>query len=118
MGYTPKKEYIEKTYSIQVEDKKENSIIPNSKFYLAKDTLHQDELDVQSTAIDTKKELTFQKQILKIVENSSSYEEIYENLLEIYPDMNTKDLEDMLFKNLANSAILAQAEIEEENPDG
>jgi len=118
MGYTPKKEYIEKTYSIQVEDKKESSVIPNNRFHLAKDTMHQDELDVQSAAIDTKKELTFQKQIIKIVENSSSYEEVYESLLEIYPDMNTKDLEDMLFKNLANSAILAQAEIEEENPDG
>jgi len=62
--------------------------------------------------------LTFQEQIMNIVSQSDSYAELQEKLLEIYPDVDTRDLEALLYKNIANAEILAKAEIEEENPNG
>lgn len=116
IGYRPTKEYIEQTYNIKVNDVQEDSqVIANSKlFHLSKDT-PEDELEYQTNNIDTKKALTFQKQILKVIENSTSYEDIQDKLLEIYPNIDTKDLEEILFNNIANSEILARVEIENEN---
>jgi len=122
MGYTPKKEYIEKTYNIQVDDKQDPSVFANSKFHLSshplKKELHEDELDYQSSQIDTTKEPTFQEQIVKIIQNSNSFKEAREKLLERFPDLDTSDVEDTLFKNIANASILGSCEIEEENPNG
>jgi phage gp29-like protein len=119
MGYQPTQEYVETTYNIKVQPiQKENNIIPNSKLLSFSKTLPQDELELQSNSIDTINPLIFQNQILKIVQNSSSYEELQGKLLDIYPNINTDDLEDLLFRNLANSDIQARAEVEEENPNG
>ncbi len=117
MGFELEPEYIEKTYGVKVKPKEAN-IIPNSKLLSFSKTLPQDELELQSNSIDTINPLTFQKQILKLVENSSSYEELQESLLNIYPNIDTKDLADLLFRNIANSDIQARAEVEEENPNG
>ncbi|WP_294962568.1 DUF935 family protein [Sulfurimonas sp.] len=117
MGYTPKKEYIEKTYNIQVEDKQTPNIVANKKIYLKKE-LHEDELDYQSSKIDTSEPLTFQEQIIKIIANSNSYKEAHEKLLFSFPNLDIKDLEELLFSNIANASILGIAEIEEENPNG
>ena len=123
MGYKPKKEYIEKKYNIEVDEIAVNaSEALNAKSYANKlynfsNTLAQDELENQLNKIDLKS-LTFQEQIMKIVSKSDSYAEVQEKLLEIYPDVDTKDLEKLLYKNIANAEILAKAEIEEENPNG
>jgi phage gp29-like protein len=117
MGFELESDYIEKTYGVKVKPKEAN-IIPNSKLLSFSKTLPQDELELQSNSIDTINPLTFQKQILKLVENSTSYEELQESLLDIYPNIDTKDLVDLLFRNLANSDIQARAEIEDENPNG
>lgn len=117
MGYIPTQEYIEKTYNIQVEKKEsEPKVFPNSIKAFAK--TYQDELHVQSSKIDTIDPLTFQKQIIKAIENSNSYEEAFDNLAALYPKIDTVDLEDNLFKYLANSSILGASEVDEENPNG
>ena len=122
MGYRPTQEYIEKTYNLGVEPIATTDSTPampfkNTLMKFSKD-LPEDELEAQTNAIDTSKPFTFQEQILKIIEGSTSYEELQDKLLEAYPDIDTQDLEKMLANNLANADILGRAEIEEENPNG
>jgi len=118
MGYRPKKEYIEKKYNIEVEDisQVQSNSIANSLMHFSNKLPH-DELEHQINKVNTTS-LTFQEQILKIIEDSDSSEEVQEKLLEVYPDIDTKDLEELLYKNIANAQILAYAQIEEENPNG
>lgn len=123
MGYRPTKEYIESTYNIKVHDYEPPSqdVFQNNrreKYLSFSSTLPNDTLEVQTKDIDTTTPLTFQEQIVDIVRASTSYEEVSEKLLEIYPDIKTDDLEEILFKNIANASILAAAEVEEENPNG
>ncbi len=135
MGYKPTKDYIEKTYNIEVdvidqeikkpfENKRINrntSEALNAESYKLMQfstALSTDELEYQTKQIDTINPLTFQKQILETIEKCTSYEELQDKLLEIYPDVDTQDLEELLFKNIANADILGRAKIEEENPNG
>lgn len=122
MGYTPKKDYIEKTYNIVVEDlvpKNQNTqTTTHANKLLSFSKLSQDELEHQAKKINTNKILTFQEQIINTISNANSYEEAFDNLVKLYPNINTKDLEQSLFDNIANSSILGAAEIEEENPNG
>jgi phage gp29-like protein len=125
MGYRPKKDYIESTYNIKVHDYEPPSptqdVFQNNmkgQYLSFSSTLPNDTLEVQTKDIDTTTPLTFQEQIVNIVRASTSYEEVSEKLLEAYPDLKTDELEDILFKNIANASILAAAEIEEENPNG
>lgn len=119
MGYRPKKEYIERKYNIQVDEitQTQNAPIPNKMMRFSA-TLPQDELERQTNKIDTSNPLTFQEQIIKIVDSCDSYEEVSDKLLEVYPNVNTKDLEELLYRNIANAEILGRAEIEDENPNG
>lgn len=116
MGFELETDYIEKTYNVKVKPK-EKAVIPNSKMSFSK-TLPQDELESNVFKIDVVSPLTFQNQIIKAFEKSNSYEEAFDNLAALYPNINTKDLEENLGKYIANSSILAAAEIEEENPNG
>lgn len=120
MGYRPKKDYIEKTYNIEVEEVQEpKTQTPlDAKFAFSADKSYQDELHRQTDGIDIITPLTFQKQILEIIEASTSYEDMEEKLAKAYPDLDTKDLEELTYKAFANSAILAHAEVEQENPNG
>ena len=120
MGYRPTKEYIEKTFGLEVEEIADNSNTKEFKNNMMKFSkeLPQDELEFQSNSIETINPLTFQKQIIKILENCKSYEDMNEQLLEVYPNLDMQDLQDNLAKYLANSDILARAEIEEEHPNG
>ncbi|PLY08393.1 MAG: hypothetical protein C0625_02055 [Arcobacter sp.] len=124
MGYTPTKEYIEKTYNINVEDKKEELSLnhisqTNNSLITSNKNIFNDELDKNSDKIDiTQIAITFQKQIVDVINNSDSYEEMLDKLFELYPNMNTSTLEDTLFQNIANAQLLAAAQIEDENKDG
>ncbi len=116
MGYKPTQEYIEQKYNIKVEKIEDTKqIIANSKLYHFSKDIPQDELELQSNNVDTKKPLTFQKQILEIIENSTSYEDMQDKLSTIYPNTSIEDLQEILFNNIANSEILGRAEIENEN---
>ena len=114
MGFEFETEYIEKTYGVKVKPKDKN-IIPNSKLLSFSKTLPFDELEYQTNKFDTKTPLTFQEQIIKTIENCKSYEELQDKLLELYPNIDTKDLEENLFKYLANGKILGVAEVELED---
>ncbi len=123
MGYKPTKEYIENTYNIKVEEIKQEQLIPNNNILKANNLLSmskiaQDELDYQGNLIDLSNPLTFQEQILKALNKANSYQEAFEAIAEIYKDINTDDLQEVLGKVIANSSILGTAQIEEENPNG
>ncbi len=125
MGYKPTKEYIETTYNIKVVEieQKNNSLIANSNISRANpiilNNLPQDELERNLNNIDfSHLALTFQKQISEIISQGGSFEEILANLFEAYPTFNTKELEDSLYKYLANASLLGVASIEDENPNG
>jgi len=118
MGYQPTQEYIEKRYNITVEKvSNAQAAIPNKRMSFSAN-MPQDQLELETNKIDTLNPLTFQEQIINIVASSSSYQEAIEKILELYPTINTNDLEAMLFNNIANAAILGHAEIEDENPNG
>ena len=118
MGFRPTKKHIEATYNIEVDDvfQTQNNAIANKVMSFSKE-LPSDELENQLNKLDADS-LTFQEQILKIISESESFEELQEKLLEVYPDVDTKDLEELLYKYIANAKLLAHAEIEEENPNG
>lgn len=125
MGYKPTKEYIEATYNIKVTEieQKNNSLIANSNISRANpiilNNLPQDELERNLNNIDfSHLALTFQKQISEIISQGGSFEEILANLFEAYPTFDTKELEDSLYKYLANASLLGVASIEDENPNG
>ncbi|KLE05551.1 phage portal protein family protein [Aliarcobacter butzleri] len=125
MGYKPTKEYIETTYNIKVTEieQKNNSLIANNNISRANpiilNNLPQDELERNLNNIDfSHLALTFQKQISEIISQGGSFEEILANLFEAYPTFNTKELEDSLYKYLANASLLGVASIEDENPNG
>lgn len=125
MGYKPTQEYIENTYNIKVEEiKKEDNPIPNNNIYannllsMNKTKLASDELDYQANSIDLTNSLTFQEQIIKTLNKANSFEEAFLLLADIYSEVNTDDLEENLKRVLANTSILATAQVEEENPNG
>ena len=124
MGYKPTKEYIENKYNIKVEEveKKENAVVNSTNIsqannLLTMSKLAQDELDYEANKIDLSKPFTFQEQILNTIANSKSYEDAFENLAALYPDINTEDMQQVLENNITNSQILAAVEIEVENPN-
>lgn len=127
MGFQPTKEYIEETYSIKVtaiqkditKPISNNTDISNANLITLNNTIAVDELDKNINNLDLKDiSLTFQKQILEIINTSDSFEEMIDKLLKAYPNFDTKVLEENLYKNLTLSQLLAAAQIEDENPNG
>ncbi len=127
MGFQPTKEYIENTYSIKVNEIKNDNakVIPNhtnisrANLLAMNNSIAIDELDRNVQNLDLEEiTLTFQKQILEIINKSDSFEEMLDALFKAYPTFDTKLLEESLYKNLTLSQILAAAQIEDENPNG
>lgn len=127
MGFQPTKEYIEETYSIKVTQIQKdttkpisnNTDISNANLITLNNTIAVDELDKNIQNLDLSDiSLTFQKQILEIINTSDSFEEMIDKLLKAYPNFDTKTLETSLYKNLTLSQLLAAAQIEDENPNG
>ncbi|GHV09140.1 hypothetical protein AGMMS50229_18720 [Campylobacterota bacterium] len=74
----------------------------------------QDELDKAVIEADTQKlENEIASECEKIFANSATYSEALEALENLYPKMEFSELENALTKYLANSAILAAAEVED-----
>lgn len=127
MGFQPTKEYIENTYSIKVNEIKNDvtKVIPNNtdiskaNLIAMNNSIAVDELDKNVQNLDLEEiTLTFQKQILEIINKSDSFEEMLDELFKAYPTFDTKLLETSLYKNLTLSQLLAAAQIEDENPNG
>ena len=127
MGYQPTKEYIEETYGIKVNEIKKditkpisnNTDISNANLITLSNPIALDELDKNTQNLDLEDiSLTFQKQILEIINSSDSFEEMIDKLFKAYPTFDTKALEKSLYKNLTLSQLLAAVQIEDENPNG
>ena len=119
MGYRPTKEYLEETYNIKLEDiPKTDSLktIPNKQFAFKASNFAVDELETKSRAKVTKEEENSIYSIIEpIMSNSSSFEEVIDSLLEIYPNFDTSLIEKTLAGDMMLSELLARAEIEVEN---
>jgi len=122
MGYRPTQEYIQRTYNIQVnpiEDQK--NVIPNSlqKIYALSATKPIKNLNDVNNAVDTNAiALSFQTQILDIVDSATTFDEALDALYKAYPTLDTIALQDALDSAMQSSYILGTADVEfEEEQD-
>lgn len=75
-----------------------------------------DALDAEMMQISTQKlENELMGGVMAAIAEASSYEQAYQSLLDLYPDMPLDTLEQALFENTANAHLLAAAEIEDES---
>lgn len=121
MGYRPTKEYIEKTYNITVEAIDTIKIanrafiqrlyaLSASKPITTTDEL-SDSIDLGTIA------LSFQTQIVDIVDKAKSFEEAIDMLHSAYPSMDIAQLQDVMDMALQSSHILGTAEVEFEESE-
>jgi len=121
MGWTPTKEYIEATYNIKVNETSKapvaNKDAPRKVFAFSKEK-PADALEGAIDAIDLKKiELSFQTQIADILDSAETFEEAIEALQDAYPKSDLAELQELMESAMANSEILARAEVEDESVD-
>jgi len=116
MGYRPTKEYIQRTYNIQVEPIAEQTqIIPNSlkKIYALSATRPIKNINDLNNSINLHKiALTFQTQILDIVDSAATFDEALDALYKAYPTLDISSLQDALDTAMQSSYILGTAEAE------
>lgn len=123
MGYRPTKEYIEKTYNITVEDAPVTAQIANrafiQKLYALSANKPIGSTDELSDSIDLGTiALSFQTQIVDIVDKAKSFEDAIDMLHSAYPSMDITQLQDVMDMALQSSHILGTAEVEfEENEE-
>lgn len=120
MGYQPTQDYIEKTYNITVEKHGNTSAtiankhmqklyaFSTSKMVTSSDDIAQN-IDVTTIA------LTFQKQIVDIIDKCGSFEEAIDALHRVYPEMDIEALQDVMDSALQSAHILGAAGIEYES---
>lgn len=121
MGYRPTQEYIEKTYNITVEaiepSKIANSVLMQ-KLYALSATKPISDTDTLSDSVDIHKiALSFQTQIVEIIDHADSFEEAIDLLHAAYPGMDISELQDTMDMALQSSYILGTAEVERESEE-
>lgn len=120
----PTKEYLEETYQIRLEEIPNDGVIPNSMNPLiANKEGGSEETDYLSTQMPPASKLkTIDNALLSQMEdifaNAESYDEALEKLLDLYDDINFKEVNELLSYYIANAHIFGSAEIEDENPKG
>jgi len=121
MGYRPTQDYIEKTYNITVEAVEPSKIANRAfmqKLYALSATKPITTTDDLSNSVDIKKiALSFQTQIVDIIDQAKSFEEAIDLLHGAYPSMDIAELQDTMDIALQNSYILGTAEVEYESED-
>jgi phage gp29-like protein len=121
MGYRPTQDYIQRTYNIQVEPIAEQThIIPNSlkKLYALSATKPITSTDELSDRVDLQKiALSFQTQILDIVDSAKTFDEALDALYKAYPTLDLSSLQDALDTAMQSSYILGTAEVEFESEE-
>jgi phage gp29-like protein len=122
MGYRPTQEYIEKTYNITVEALEPSKIANRTfmqKLYALSATKPITSTDALSDSVDTHKiALSFQTQILDIVDKANSFDEAIDLLHGAYPSMDISELQETLDTAMQSSYILGAAEVEFESEEG
>lgn len=121
MGYRPTQEYIEKTYNISVvaiEPSKIANYALMKKLYALSATKPITTTDELSDSVDIHKiALSFQIQIVDIIDQASSFEEAIDLLHKAYPGMDIAELQDTMDMALQSSYILGTAEVEYESEE-
>ncbi len=121
MGYRPTQEYIEKTYNITVEAIEPSKIANHAlmkKLYALSATKPITTTDQLSDSVDIHKiALSFQIQIVDIIDQANSFEEAIDLLHKAYPGMNIAELQDTMDMALQSSYILGTAEVEHESEE-
>lgn len=121
MGYRPTQEYIEKTYNITVEAIEPSKIANRAlmqKLYALSATKPITTTDELSDSVDIKRiALSFQTQIVEIIDQANSFEEAIDLLHAAYPGMDIAELQDTMDMALQSSYILGTAEVERESEE-
>lgn len=122
MGYRPTKEYIERTYNITVEAVEPSAIANHAfmqKLYALSAAKPISDTNTLSDSVDIHKiALSFQTQILKIIDQAKSFEEAIDLMHQAYPGMDIAELQDTMDIALQSSYILGAAQTEfEENEE-
>ncbi len=115
MGYRPKKEYIESTYNIEVEEYQDNNQTPkevpnkhplNGDYFAFKE-LTLDEVEKASEALsdDEKMQEHLIDDIVETIQSCKSYEEVQEKLLGAYKDIEYPKLQESLKKAIVNATL-------------
>lgn len=120
MGYKPTKDYVERTYNITVNEITDtNATIANKhlqKLYAFSQNRPITNIEDIESGVDLKTiALSFQNQIVDIVDKCNSFEEAIDALHVAYPQMDIEALQDVMDSALQSSYILgsAQSEFEE-----
>ncbi|DAB30552.1 MAG TPA: hypothetical protein CFH84_03405 [Sulfurimonas sp. UBA12504] len=122
MGWTPTKEYIESTYNIKVNAASKapvaNALKTSKKLFVFGAQKPADTLEGAIDSINLKKiELTFQKQIIDILDRANTFEEAIEALQEAYPKTELQELQELMESAMINAEILARVEVEDESEE-
>jgi len=121
--YVATKEYIEKTYGIELEEvgnPTQQEEVANASPFKFSATKKEDYLESQNVVgKDLEKiEKSILSQIEEVFSKADSYEEAFKALEELFKELDTKELEELLANYIANADILGKAEVESENPNG
>lgn len=121
MGYRPTQDYVEKTYNITVEAVESSKIANHAlmkKLYALSATKPITTTDELSNSVDIHKiALSFQTQIVEIIDQANSFEEAIDLLHAAYPGMDIAELQDTMDMALQSSYILGTAEVERESEE-
>ena len=124
MGYQRDQQEVEDFYNIKVtptpviSDTRNDLRANKTQLILNKKAKYQNELDkaIQELDID-KDEAQIAAQIEAIFDNCATYKEAFEAIEKAYPKLSFDAIENSLERYLANSAILAAAEVSKEHKD-
>lgn len=106
MGFTPTNDYITSTYNIELDDKPKE--IRANKATLNKKPKYLDSFDMAmddkrlNTALD---KLNLENKLDEILNRCETYEQAFNEFSKIYENAPLKELEEMMFKAVANSQI-------------
>jgi len=125
--YVPTKEYIEKTYGIELEEVEKSISLKDplkgalaNAPYTFSATNKEDFLESQNIVGKELEhiEKSILLQIERAFEEAESFEDAFEVLEKVFTELDTKELEKLLTNYIANADILGKAEVESENPNG
>jgi len=116
--YAPAKEYIESTYSIQLESVVQvQNIIPNR--FALKNSIDTEKDHIEKNLPNTTAlEEDLLKQIEKIFKEAKDFDDAQEKALQAFDTLDTGLIEEVLTHYIANAMLYGNAQIEEENPKG
>lgn len=120
-GYAVEEEEIERQFGfkvtlknseVQTHSRKSHRLTQSNHSQQSSQPLYEDELGSQVPG--TKEEQALIENIYTLLMNAKSFDEVYQLLLDQYTEMDLTTLEASLFKAMANSQILGDAEVQQE----